>query len=164
MSGFHEAIQHAWEREINQNLNPLTTLHSKLGRTAKALKSWAKTLVPQGKVTMALCREVVGQLEKAQEFSQLSQGECSLLRRLKFKILGLAAIEKERARQRSRLTWLRLGDANTKYFHLIAIQRKQSNFIHSLIGEDSIATTQKEKHDLVFQHYIKHIGSYVPRS
>jgi hypothetical protein len=72
MLGFHEAVQHAWDRDINQSLNPLTILHAKLGKTAKALKSWAKTLIPQGKITMAIYREVMGQLEKAHEFRQLS--------------------------------------------------------------------------------------------
>jgi hypothetical protein len=164
MLGFHEAVQHAWDRDINQSLNPLTILHAKLGKTAKALKSWAKTLIPQGKITMAIYREVMGQLEKAHEFRQLSQGECILLKRLKRRILGLAAIEKNRVRQRSRLTWLRLGDANTKYFHLIANKRKQRNFIHNLLHENVIATTQEEKQELAFQHYINHIGSYIPRS
>jgi hypothetical protein len=34
--------------------------------------------------------------------------------------------------KKSRIIWLRLGDANTKYFHLMANARKTKNFIHSL--------------------------------
>jgi hypothetical protein len=116
MPGFHETVQQAWGRDINQNLTPLTVLHTKLGRAAKVLRKWAKSLVPQGKISLAICREVVSRLEQAQESRQLSQGECNLLGTLKNRILGLAAIEKSRAQQRSQLTWLRLGDANTKLF------------------------------------------------
>jgi hypothetical protein len=47
------------------------------------------------------------------------------LKKLKCIILGMAAIEKTMARQRSRLTWLRCGDANIKFFHLMANTRKR---------------------------------------
>jgi hypothetical protein len=65
--------------------------------------------------------------------------ECSLIKQLKARLLGLAAIEKSRARQKSRLTWLRKGDANTKYFQLMTNIRKQKNFIHTLQSGDMVA-------------------------
>jgi hypothetical protein len=164
MPGFHETVQQAWGRDINQNLTPLTVLHTKLGRAAKALRKWAKSLVPQGKISLAICREVVSRLEQAQESRQLSQGECNLLGTLKNRILGLAAIEKSRAQQRSQLTWLRLGDANTKLFHLVANKRKQRNYIYTLVGEGRTTSMQKEKQELIFNHYLQHIGTYVPRT
>jgi hypothetical protein len=77
--------------------------------------------------------------------------------------LGLAAIEKSRARQRSRITWLRLGDANTKYFHLMANARKKKNYIHSLQAKGRVALTQSTKHDIIYSHFLQHAGTYVPR-
>jgi hypothetical protein len=56
---------------------------------------------------MAICREVIYQLEATQESRALSPAECDLVSILKLKIMGLATIEKSRARQKSRLTWLR---------------------------------------------------------
>jgi hypothetical protein len=38
----------------------------------------------------------------------------------KDKILAMASIQKIKLRQRSRLTWIRTGNANTKLFHLYA--------------------------------------------
>lgn len=69
-------------------------LHIKLSRTAKALRPWSKTLIPQGKVAMAVCREVIFQLDLAQENRALTEAERDLRKTLKFRLLGLAAIEK----------------------------------------------------------------------
>jgi hypothetical protein len=94
---------------------------------------------------MAICREVIDRLEKAQELRLLSSQEHSLPKLLKSRIIGLAAIEKNRARQRSRLKWLRHGDANSNYFHLMANSRKKKKYIHTLQAENVLAVTQREK-------------------
>jgi hypothetical protein len=150
MPGFINCVQETWNKEAPANQNPLGVLHIKLSRTVKALKKWSKSLVPQGKLTMAICREVIDRFETAQEQRTLSPQEHSLLQLLKFRILGLAAIEKNRARQRSRLTCLRHGDANSNFFHLMANSRKKKKFIHTLQTENGVAVSH-------------HIGTYVPR-
>jgi hypothetical protein len=43
-----------------------------------------------------------------------------LSREVKLKVLGLTSLECTIARQRSRITWLTEGGANTKIFHLHA--------------------------------------------
>jgi hypothetical protein len=62
---------------------------------------------------MTICREVIDQLGKDQESRLLNDGERNMLAVVKSRLIGLTAIEKSIARQRSRLTWLRKGDANT---------------------------------------------------
>jgi hypothetical protein len=61
---------------------------------------------------MAICKEVIAQLDIAQETRNLSGEERMLIKHLKMRLLGMAAMEKTRARQRSRITWMRQGDAN----------------------------------------------------
>jgi exonuclease III len=114
MPRFKECVQGAWEKQVPPNKNPLATLHIRLGRTAKALQIWSKSLISQSKVATMVCREVIEQLERIQEIRQWSEGEKNLIQTLKVRLLGLAAIERSRARQKSRLTWLQKGDANTK--------------------------------------------------
>jgi hypothetical protein len=164
MPGFLDYVKEAWSRQVPDFHNHLATLHTKLSRTAKALKVWSRTLTSQAKWASAICREVIERLELAHEIRQLSEGEKSLVKKLKSRLLGLAAIEKCRARQRSRLTWLKKGDANMKFFHLMANARRKNNFIHSLQTDNDVALSQQEKHKVIFNHYMLHTGTYVPRS
>jgi hypothetical protein len=60
-------VNEAWSNETPNHYNHLDTLHIKMSKTTKALNAWSKTLIPQGEVTMVICREVVDQLERARE-------------------------------------------------------------------------------------------------
>jgi hypothetical protein len=74
-------------------------------------------------------------------------------------------VEKSRAKKKkSRITWPKKGETNTRYFHLMANLRKQRNFVHALQGRDSIACSKKEKEEMVYKHFHDHIGTHVPRS
>lgn len=141
----------------------MLTLHIKLSRTAKALKKWAQLLAPQGRLALAICREVVQQLDIAQESRALSDPERELKKTLKHRILGLAAIEKARARQKSRVTWIRKGDANTTLFQQMANNRKKKNYIYSLQSEVGIHSSQSEKHNIIFEHFYQHLAKHSPR-
>jgi hypothetical protein len=134
MPNFKEVVMEAWNRDTPHHLNHMLSFRVKLSRVAKALRFWSKSLVSHAKLAMTICRDVILQLEVAQERRPLSLGEIELIRKLKLRILGLAAVERSRERQRSRVTWLRKGDANTKYVHLMATMRKQINFIHVLLS------------------------------
>jgi hypothetical protein len=107
MPRFKEVISETWQRHIPTDINPLTSLHIKLSRTTKALKTQSKSMPSQTKIAMIVCREVIHQMEIAQESRQLHQGEHQMLKLLRQRLLGLAAIKKSRARQKSRLTWLK---------------------------------------------------------
>jgi hypothetical protein len=75
MPGFYNCVQDAWSEYVSPNYNPLKVLHVKLSRTSKALRAWSKHLILQEKIAMAVCREVVGQLEVAQKIRSLTAKE-----------------------------------------------------------------------------------------
>jgi hypothetical protein len=56
-------------------------------------------------------------LDVAQEKRQLSAGELWLRKTFKLSLLGFSSLERTIARQRSKLRWLKEGDANTHLFH-----------------------------------------------
>jgi hypothetical protein len=89
-----DVVNEAWNRETPQTLNHLLTLHVKLSRTTKALRAWAKALLPHCRLIMAVCKEITEQLEKAQEHMGLAYHEAQLIRTLKQRLLRLAAVKK----------------------------------------------------------------------
>jgi hypothetical protein len=163
MPDFAECVSNAWNTEVPPNQNAMMRLHIKSARTAKALSTWARKLIPLGKLTIIIYREVIAQLDNAQENRALTEDELQLKKLLKNRILGLASIERSRARQQSRLTWIRKGDANTKYFHIMASTRRKNNFIAVLNNGTNAVTSQRDKHQVNFQHFQNHIGSSLQR-
>lgn len=70
-----------------------------------------------------LANEVIFHLDQAMEARALLDAETWLRRELKKKTLGLASLQRTIAHQKSSITWLREGDANTSYFQLFASHR-----------------------------------------
>jgi hypothetical protein len=98
----------------------------------QARQRWSATRIGDIKAQLLMARELVLQLDIAQERRQLSDEEIGLRKRMKMRCLGLSSLERTMARQRSRIHQLSDGDANTAYFHLMARGRKRRNYIPSL--------------------------------
>jgi hypothetical protein len=152
MLGLTECVQQAWNKRIIMPQNAMLILHIKLSRIARLCPSGCNIIFPKASLQQ-LYVEVINQLDIAQEFRALTPDEIHLKKLLKSSILGLAAIERSRARQKSQLTWLKKGDANTKFFHISANIRRNKNHIVSLRNGNEIVTSQDEKHKLTYEHF-----------
>ena len=142
---------------------PLKRLHIKLSWVAKGIKRWRKEKIGDTRLQLALVKEILLQLEAAQEYRSLSQEELQLWRQLKIRSMGLAAIEKSRIRQKSRLTNIKCGDTNTKLFHIHASSRARKNYIQCLQSDNGIALTHKDKEEVIGDYFWNHLGTVVPR-
>lgn len=104
--------------------------------TAKALRNWSKPLFSNARLQLHIANEVIFRLDIAQENRQLFGEEIALRQDLKIRILGLAALERSRRRQASRIINIKAGDACTHFFHLKMFARRRRQYIPSLKGPD----------------------------
>jgi mannosylglycoprotein endo-beta-mannosidase len=72
--------------------------------------------------------------------------------------MGIAAIDRIKWRQRSRITWIREGNTNTKLFHLRANGRRK-NHIPSLLGPAGLVTNHDEKEQILLNHFNSSMGT-----
>ena len=163
MPGFTETIQEAWNRAVNTQ-DDILRIHIKLIRTAKALKNWRRKSLGGYKITWAILNITLANLERAQESRILTPEELEFKKYLKTKALGIAAIQKARARQHSRLTWIRKGDTNTRFFQLHANIRRKKTFIGALKGDTSLVVSQENKSMLAHTHFSNLLGTTTTRT
>jgi hypothetical protein len=107
LPGFSDVVAAAWARPLNI-FNPFLCLHTKLQRVSKALRAWAKAIIGHKKLLLCATSKLIGILDVVQDYRQLSDQEMLLHRDLKARFLGLTAVEKLRAKQRSRLISIRV--------------------------------------------------------
>jgi hypothetical protein len=93
---------------------------------------------------------VIGILDVVQDYKQLSKLEVRFKRDLKFRFLGITAVEKLRAKQSFRLSSIRVSEANSKLFFLQANGRRWKNYIHSLHTTDGTYYSHADKADKCF--------------
>ena len=137
-------------------------LHIRLSRTAKALKKWNRSIVWHARFITAMANEVIFNLDVAQESRLLSEDERQLHRFLKNKLLGIAAVDRIKWRQRSRISWVKEGDANTKLFHIRATGRRRKNFISRLSGAAGLVTKHEDKAQILLSHFNQLMGTHIP--
>jgi hypothetical protein len=158
---FLPVVTEAWEKPV-RSVNAIRVLHTKLSRTAKALRKWNKRQVKWAKMVSSIADEMIFSLDVAQEDRVLTEQEMQLCTLLKSKLLGFAAIDRIKWRQCSRITWIREGDANTKLFHLRANGRRRKNHIPLLIGPSDMVSKHDEKEEILLQHFKKLMGTSLP--
>jgi hypothetical protein len=124
-------------------------LHHKLTSTAKALKRWSASFSSDLALRAAITSELIFMLDQAMESRVLSQEEMRFRAMLKMKCLGIAEMQRAIWRQRSRIAWLKDGDASTRFFHSKANARRRKSYIHRLEIDGVSYTEQKDKEEIL---------------
>ena len=78
--------------------------------------------------------------------------------------MSLAVLERSRKKQSARISNLREGDANTRYFHLRVNGRRRKNYIQRLMRNDGWVTSHAEKEAIVHDHFSTVLQRPPPRT
>jgi hypothetical protein len=122
----------------------LLTLSAKLKATTRGLQGWSEKKVGHVASQLELAKELLHQLDIAQDSRVLSSTEIWLHNNLKKHCLALASLSRTIARLRSRIGWIKEGDANTALFHASARYRKGKNFIATVISREGQTLTSHD--------------------
>jgi hypothetical protein len=113
LDGFQEALVEAWKCG-SRIVDPFNRLDALFRNAAVFLQSWGQRKIGNTKLQIAMAHMLILKLDVAQERRLLTPGERWLRRTWKQSVLGLASLERTIVRQRSRLRWIKEGDANTR--------------------------------------------------
>ena len=62
LHGYNEVVSEAWHRDL-QVTNPYLRLHTKLERTGKALRKWARSLIGNNRLLMCATKMLIAVLD-----------------------------------------------------------------------------------------------------
>jgi hypothetical protein len=71
----------------------------------------------------------------------------------------LSSLKRTIAHLRSRISWLKEGDDNTKFFHMQARHQKRKNFIVRLESKEGIYTNHEDKTKVIDDFYENLLGT-----
>ena len=159
---FLEVVQNSWN-SVPQHVDPFINLHVKLTTTAQKLTKWSAQFCSDLQLRAAISSELIFMLDQAMDRRQLTDAERQFRASLKMTRLGIEALQRTQWRQRSRILWLREGDANTRFFHAKASARRRKNFIHRVEFDNVVHTEQEGKLDAFWQFFHQLLGQSRPR-
>lgn len=137
--GFLDMVVAAWAL-VPSTGNPFVVLDKKLRATTKHLQRWSDRWIESVKMQITIALELIHRLDVASDSSNLSRRKSGYGKVLRRKLLGLCSLERLIARQKSRLLWLREGDASTRIFHQHASNHRRRNTISILHNNGEIYT------------------------
>ena len=138
--------------------DPIVRLDIMFKELAKELRSWAARRIGLVREQLLMARAIILKLDQISEERALSDSETELRAKLKHKCLGLSSLDRTIARQRARVRYLSDGDANTKYFHLLARGRRRRNIVTRLKVGDTFTSDHDTMASAVHDHFMAVFG------
>ncbi|KAK8556465.1 hypothetical protein V6N12_002867 [Hibiscus sabdariffa] len=153
-NGFSDIVKSSFE----SSNYPSTSLMVRLIRVKRSLKTWNSSSNCNFDKKVMLLENRINFLEQLGDVNNLSVDLLEELKISKLEYWDVLRAKNDLWRQKSRLNWIKTGDANSKFFHKAVKFRKRKNMILGPnIGEAREADPNllKEK---IFEHFKHHFS------
>nr|CAD1830240.1 unnamed protein product [Ananas comosus var. bracteatus] len=152
-----DVVSTAWNSTTSAT-TPVNQFASKLKSVQTALRIWSVGLSSRLQRQANLCLLWIDWLDNAEEHRALTNLERALRPKLKVRYDELCLQEEIKWKQRSRVHWLKVGDANTRFFLLKATGRRNSNFISRLSNGCTLLSSHQPIADHLFSFFSNQLG------
>lgn len=122
-----QIVYNAWNEDDRGGMHNYQ-LHRSLNTTANHMRKWNR--VALGSATVRI-KELEAELDSLQDNEENSSKQVQISEELNIQRLRLKSINK----QKSRELWLKLGDRNSKFFHISTLVRRRRNRINAILDE-----------------------------
>ena len=112
-------------------------LKEKIKILKQKLKIWNKESYGDTLKKVIKIEEELNKLEEETTNRQLSVEEVSKRKQLQEALWVAAHAHESLLRQKARIRWIKLGDCNSRYFHLMMNANRRNNFVNGVIIGDS---------------------------
>ena len=154
-AGCEDVIREAWASTHTGTL--MFQLCQKVKACRMALIQWNKLDVNSLTHQIKKARETLAtydaNLQSSWNDPEIMRDRCAKRKSLNF----LLTQEETYWRQRSRISWMKEGDRNTRYFHAFATQRKQKNRISCLLNRHDNWVTQEDELGNLAKDFFKNL-------
>ncbi|KAG7574769.1 Endonuclease/exonuclease/phosphatase superfamily [Arabidopsis suecica] len=144
--GLMEAISNGWNSESESGAGKFV---EKLNNCRRAISQWRRELTPYGRQTI---EELKSELYVAQRDDRRSREEIT---ELTLRLKEAYRDEELYWYQKSRCSWMKLGDDNSKYFHALTKQRRARNRITGLHDANGIWSAEDKDIQNIAVSYFK---------
>ena len=158
ISGYHKFVREKWQSFQVQGWGGFV-LREKLKLIKMALKEWHLSHTHTSLCRINSLKESISLLESKGEVEVLIEEEVNGLHGLSVDLHTLSKTNASISWQQSRLSWLREGDANSKYFHAIMSSRWRSNAISFILVERARVEGVFNVWETLFKHFENHFKS-----
>jgi hypothetical protein len=139
---FKQIVENSWKVPVGHT-DPAKKTTAKLKNLRKSINTWVKNL-PCLRKLIDKVNSVINLLDALEELRTLSLEEWNLRDILKSHVITLLQNQKTYWKQRGKIKWVKLGDANTRFFHNKATINYRHNFISMLMNESLAEITDHD--------------------
>ncbi|XP_066360901.1 uncharacterized protein [Miscanthus floridulus] len=154
---FKNIVQQAWTAPT-QPQEPARRLTAKFKKLKSVLRTWSANISSLS-LLIKHVKSLIYLFETMELLRDLSIQEWNFRNILDDRLVSLLRMQKAYWKQRSKVAWVREGDAGTKLFHAHATVRHRRNTIASLLDDNNIPITEhNQKAELIWDAFKQRLG------